>query len=104
MAWFSTTIKVPVSTLQEHASKMQEYADSNLDVFNRVYNSLLCLKGSGEWKGTSLEAIVSATEKNKEKFGDTIDELQALADFLQKFVTEISDKDEEIKKKINAVD
>lgn len=104
MGLFSTTIKVPTPVLQDYANKMQEYADSNLDVFNRVYNSLLCLKGSGEWKGTSLEAIVSATEKNKEKFGDTIDELQALADFLQRFVTEISDKDEEIKKKINAVD
>ncbi|MBE6947730.1 MAG: hypothetical protein E7454_05720 [Ruminococcaceae bacterium] len=103
MAWFSTTIKVPVSTLQENATKMQGFAETNADVFDRVYNSLLCLKGSGGWQGTSLEAIVSATEKNKEKFGDTIEELQALADYLQKFVTEISEKDEEIKKQINSV-
>lgn len=103
MGLFSTTIKVPTPVLQDYANKMQEFADSNLDIFNRVYNSLLCLKGSGEWQGTSLEAIVSATEKNKEKFGDTIEELQALADYLQKFVTEISEKDEEIKKQINSV-
>lgn len=103
MAWFSTTIKVPVVALQEYATKMQGFADDNAAIFDRVYNSLLCLKGSGEWQGTSLEAIVSATEKNKEKFGDTIEELQALADYLQKFVTEISEKDEEIKKQINSV-
>lgn len=103
MAWFSTTIKVPVSTLQDNASKMQSFADDNADIFDRVYQSLLCLKSSGEWQGTSLEAIVSTTEKNKEKFGDTIDELQALATFLDKFVTEISRKDEEIKKQINSV-
>ena len=103
MGWFSTTIKVPVSTLQENASKMQSFADTNADVFDRIYQSLLCLKGSGEWQGTSLEAMVSTTEKNKEKFSDTIDELQSLADFLQKFVTEISEKDEEIKNQINSV-
>lgn len=103
MAFFSTTIKVPVAQLQENAAKMQNFAETNADIFDRVYNSLLCLKGSGEWQGTSLEAIVSATEKNKEKFGDTIEELQALAEYLQKFVTEISEKDEEIKKQINSV-
>ena len=103
MAWFSTTIKVPVTALQEYATKMQGFADDNAAIFDRVYNSLLCLKGSGEWQGTSLEAIVSATEKNKEKFGDTIEELQALADYLQKFVAEISEKDEEIKNQINSV-
>ena len=43
-------------------------------------------------------------EKNKKKFKETIDELQALATFLENFVTEISQKDEEIKTKINAVD
>ena len=103
MGLFSTTIKVPTSALQDYATKMKGFAETNTDIFDRVYNSLLCLKGSGEWQGTSLEAIVSATEKNKEKFGDTIEELQALADYLQKFVTEISEKDEEIKKQINSV-
>lgn len=98
-----TTIKVPVSTLQENASKMQSFAETNADVFDRLYNSLLCLKGSGEWQGTSLEAIVDATEKNRKKFEETIDELQALATFLDKFVTEISQKDEEIMKQINSV-
>ena len=98
-----TTIKVPVSSLQENASKMQSFAETNADVFDRLYNSLLCLKGSGEWQGTSLEAIVDATEKNRKKFEETIDELQALATFLDKFVTEISQKDEEIKKQINSV-
>ena len=103
MALFATTIKVPVPALRDYAAKMQEFADTNADVFNRVYNSLLCVKGSGEWKGTSLEAIVEATEKNKKKFEETIDELQSLAEYLEKFVSEISQKDEEIKKQIHAV-
>lgn len=100
---FPTTIRIPIACLKENASKMQSIADTNADVFNRVYNSLLCMKGSGEWQGASLEAIVEATEKNKTKFEDTIDELQALATFLDKFVTEITQKDEDIKKQINSV-
>ncbi len=103
MSWFSTTIKVPVPTLQEYADKLQGFADDNLDIFDRVYKSLQCLKGSGEWQGASMEAIIEATENNKEKFQDTIDELQSLAEFLQKFVTEISKKDDEIRDKINAI-
>lgn len=103
MALFSTTIKVPVSILQDNASKMQTFADENMAIFDKVYNSLLCLKGGGEWQGTSLEAIVDATAKNKKKFEETIDELQALATFLEKFVAEITAKDEEIKRQINSV-
>jgi len=100
---FEKEVRVPIGLLREYADQMQTFAETNTSVFDRLTNSLLCLKGSGEWQGTSLEAIVDATEKNKKKFEDTIDELQALATFLDKFVTEISEKDEEIKKQINSV-
>lgn len=104
MGLFSTTIKVPAAALKDYAAKMQGFAETNADVFDRVYKSLLCLKGSGQWRGSSLEEIVRVTEKNRKKFESTIDELQSLADFLDAFATEISKKDEEIKKQINAVD
>lgn len=100
---FEQRIRVPVGLLQEYAGKMQGFADTNADVFDRLYNSLLCLKENGEWQGTSLEAIVDTTEKNKKKFEETLDELQALATFLEKFVAEISKKDEQIKRQISAV-
>lgn len=100
---FEKKIRVPVRLLQEYAGKMQGFADTNADVFDRLYNSLLCLKENGEWQGASLEAIMDATEKNKKKFEETLGELQALATFLEKFVAEISKKDEQIKRQIIAV-
>ena len=103
MALFSTTIKVPVSTLQEYAAKLQGFADDNRGIFNRVYNSLQCLRGSGEWIGASLEAAVEATEKNKDKFEDTMEELAALAEYMKNFANAMAEKDEEIKKSIQAV-
>ena len=100
---FEKDVRVPIGLLREYADQMQTFAETNASVFDRLTNSLLCMKGSGEWQGASLEAIVEATEKNKTKFEDTIDELQALATFLDKFVTEITQKDEDIKKQINSV-
>lgn len=102
-SWKGTTINVPLSTLQENARIMQDLADTNADIFDRVYNSLLCLRGSGQWQGVALEAIVVSTEANKKKFADTIAEMKALADFLNKFTREIKEKDIQIKNQINAV-
>lgn len=102
MALFSTTIKVPVSTLQDYASRMQGFADENADVFNRLYNSLQCLEG-GEWQGESLKAAMAATRQNRERFSETISELNQLANFMKKFADEMAAKDEEIKKNITSV-
>lgn len=101
--WNGTTINVPLGALQENARIMQELTDVNADVFDRVYNSLLCLKGGNQWQGTSLEAIVTATENNRKKFADTIAEMRSLAAFLDKFVVDMQQKDIQIKNQIDAV-
>ncbi len=96
----SASIKVPVDTLRDCARKMQELADENVAIFDRLYNTLQCLEGSGEWTGASARAAISATENNKKKYSEAINELNELADFVQKYACEISAKDEEIMRKI----
>ena len=102
-SWNGTTIKVPLSTLQDNARIMQELTDTNMDIFDRVYNSLVNLRENGQWQGTSLQAIMLSTEANKRKFADTITEMKSLAKFLDDFTTDIADKDTQIKNQINAV-
>lgn len=100
---FGSTIRVPISELQEYARKLQGYADDSADVFDRIYNSLTSLRENKQWQGMSLEAVVAATQSNRQKFEETLDELQSLAAFLKKFADEMEAKDEEIRRKIVAV-
>lgn len=99
----SLTIKVPLNILQENAAKLQSLADENEDVFDRIYNSLQSMESSGEWKGESLTAAVTATQENREKFSDTIDEMHKLADFLRNYADEMAAKDAELKRRIESV-
>lgn len=99
--FISTTVKVPVGTLQEYARKLREYADVNGDVFDRICNSMDALQMDGQWVGASQKAAALATEQNMSTFEQTVNELGKLADYLQKFADEMARKDEEIKRQIN---
>lgn len=103
MARYARTVKVPVTTLQDYAAKLQGFADDNSDIFDRVCNSLLSLEGSGEWKGDSVTAAINATKENKEKFSEAVSDLNDLAKYLKKFADEMSAKDEELKIRITSV-
>lgn len=102
MGLFSTTIKVPVDTLQEKANTLISLAEDHEDVFDRIANMLEAMEGT-EWEGSSLHSAMTATQEHKQKFDQTIAELKELAEFLKKFAEEISAKDEEIKSKITAI-
>ncbi len=99
----SLTIKVPLNILQENAAKLQSLADENEDVFDRIYNSLQSMEASGEWKGESLKAAITATQENREKFSDTIDEMHKLAAFLKNYADDMAAKDAELKRRIESV-
>lgn len=103
MSLFSTTIKVPISTLQTSAEKLTSYSTENSDIFDKIYNSLRCLEGSNEWKGASLTAAADATWNNKKKFEDAVNEMEQLAKFLSDFVTEMAEEDAKISKQINSI-
>ena len=100
---FSTTIKVPVEVLQNNASKIIAFADDGEDIFDRILNTLLCMEGSGEWKGKSLTAAANATRANKEKYGEVIEEIRELGTFLRDFANAMEAKDCEIKAQIEAL-
>lgn len=97
------TVKVPATTLQDYATKLQGFADDNSDIFDRVCNSLLSLEGSGEWKGESVSAAITATKENKERFSEAVTDLNELAKYLKRFADEIAAKDEELRIRISSV-
>lgn len=97
----STTVRVPVSTLRDYARKLQEYAQTNGDIFDRMCNIMDALRENGQWVGESQEAAALATEQNVQRFEQTVSELNKLADFLQSFADAMARKDEEIKRQIH---
>lgn len=96
----STTLKVPLSTLQDYARKLQEFADQNEDIFDRINNSLLSKEASGEWKDRSVTAAVNATVKNKQRHQEAVADLRRLADFLKSYSDQMASKDAELKSKV----
>lgn len=100
---FSTPVRVPVSTLQEHARKLRAYADSNADIFDRIGNAMDALREDGQWVGASQEAASLATEQNMRKYEQAVDELNKLADFLQDLADEMAREDEAIRQQIERV-
>lgn len=103
MSLFSTTIKVPISTLQDSASRLTDYANDNSDIFDRLINILNAMESSGEWQGESMSAAISTVQSNQSKYEETISELNSLAKFLTDFSTSMSDEDSFIATQINAI-
>lgn len=99
----NASIKVPIAVLKESAEKLLSLADENEDVFDRIYNSLQSMEASSEWKGESLTAAVTATQENRKKFSDTIDEMHKLAAFLKNYADDMATKDAELKRRIESV-
>lgn len=96
----STTIKVPLSVLQDYARKLQDFADQNEDIFDRINNSLLSREASGEWKDRAVTAAVNATAKNKQKHQEAVADLRRLADFLSGYCAQMAAKDAELKNRV----
>ena len=99
----STTVRVPVSTLQDHARKLREYADTNGDIFDRIRNAIEVVQEDGQWTGKSQEAAALATEQTMQKFADTVNELYNLANYLQDFADAMARKDEELRQQIDRI-
>jgi uncharacterized protein YukE len=103
MSLFSTTIKVPLSILQDSASKLSSYADDNSDIFDRLLNILTTMESSGEWTGESMTAALTTIQSNQKKFEEVVSDLSELSKFLTDFTTQMSSKDSEIASQIRKV-
>lgn len=99
----ASEILVPLALLKSCADQIASLAEDNQDIFDSLYESLQCLKGSGEWVGKDLEAAMAATEANKARFRQVLAELQSLAEFLDSYTAELEGKDQELKKRILSV-
>ena len=103
MSIFSTTILVPLSTLQDSASKLSGYAEDNTDVFDRLVNILEAMESNGEWQGKSVTAAISVMQGNRTKFQEAINDLNLLAKFLTDFSSKMTEKDAEIAAQIHGI-
>ena len=96
-------ISVPLNELRELAEKLQDYSDQNNDIFDRIFNSLECFEADGDWQGDSLKAAISATEQNKRKFAETIQEMSNMAERLKNYVDALANEDSEAANKIKTI-
>lgn len=103
MGLFTTVIRVPAEELHAAADKMRSFAEDQGGIFDRLSNTLEALRSSGEWDGASWRAAAEKMEENKQKFDETISDLEELALFMQTFAADMTAKDNEIAQQINAV-
>ena len=99
----SANIKIPIELLKEKADLLTQYAETNADVFDRLYNHLELLGENREWNGKSHAAALEVTRSNKKKHENLVSDLNNLAKFLKQFSEEISQKDASIKSQIDGI-
>lgn len=102
MAYYSTTLKIPVEELKGYAKTINTYARDPVyqNLMVQLYNHLDALRGSGEWKGNSINAACRVTKNNEKKYEEVIDELESLGEFLEKYANYMANIDKQEARKI----
>lgn len=108
MAWSKGSgakgeIYVPVDSLREYMRKLMDFADDSDGIFDRISNMILSMKSSGEWQGTDVEAVVDATNRNRTKYQEAVEDIRRLAEFLDSYTAELEVTDLELKQRIEKI-
>lgn len=102
MAYFSTTLKVPVEELKSCAKIINKYSTDpeyqNLMV--NLFNHLDVLRSSGEWRGSAINAACRITKNNERKYEEIMDELGELGEFLDQYANYMAGIDKQESRKI----
>ena len=102
MAYYSTTLKIPIEELKSYAKIINTYSNDpefqNLMV--NLYNHLDALRSSGEWKGSAINAACRITKNNERKYEEIMDELAELGEFLDQYANYMANIDQQESKKI----
>lgn len=97
------TIKTPVDTIREAASKLKAYTDENEDLFGQILNMVNSVESCGDWQGKSMKSLQRVTKNNQKKFEEGMRELYELGDFLQRYADAMANKDAELQAQIQRI-
>lgn len=97
------TIKTPVDTIREVASKLKAYTDENEDLFCQILNMVNSVESCGDWQGKSMKSLQRVTKNNQKKFEEGMRELYELGDFLQRYADAMANKDAELQAQIQRI-
>lgn len=97
------TIKTPVDTIREVASKLKAYTDENEDLFGQILNMVNSVESCGDWQGKSMKSLQRVTKNNQKKFEEGMRELYELGDFLQRYADAMANKDAELQAQIQRI-
>lgn len=103
MSVFSSTIKTPIASIQEAASKLKLYTDENEDLFAQIFNMVNAVESCGDWQGKSMKSLQRVTRNNQKKFEEGMRELYELGDFLQRYADAMANKDAELLAQIQRI-
>ena len=97
------TIKTPVDTIREVASKLKAYTDETEDLFGQILNMVNSVESCGDWQGKSMKSLQRVTKSNQKKFEEGMRELYELGDFLQRYADAMANKDAELQAQIQRI-
>lgn len=97
------TIKTPVDTIREVASKLKAYTDETEDLFGQILNMVNSVESCGDWQGKSMKSLQRVTKNNRKKFEEGMRELYELGDFLQRYADAMANKDAELQAQIQRI-
>lgn len=97
------TIKTPVDTIREVASKLKAYTDETEDLFGQILNMVNSVESCGDWQGKSMKSLQRVTKNNQKKFEEGMRELYELGDFLQRYADAMANKDAELQAQIQRI-
>lgn len=97
------TIKTPIDTIREVASKLKAYTDENEDLFGQILNMVNSVESCGDWQGKSMKSLQRVTKNNQKKFEEGMRELYELGDFLQRYADAMANKDAELQAQIQRI-
>ena len=108
MAWGKESgekgeIYVPVDTLREYMRKLLDFADDSDGIFDRISNMVLSMSSNGEWQGTDVEALIDATNRNRTKYQEAVEDVRRLAEFLDSYTAELEVTDLDLKSRIERI-
>ena len=93
-------LNIPTEDLLEASDKLWDYAMEIEALYDRLSNSVYAIRGSGVWKGASMEALQKATENNSNQYRELTTDILNLAGLLEKYALKMEEKDLEIKQEI----
>lgn len=97
------TIKTPVETIRDAATKLKLYTDENEDLFAQILNMVNSVESCGDWQGKSMKSLQQVTRNNQKKFEEGMRELYELGDFLQRYADAMANKDAELQAQIQRI-